>query len=182
MKQKTFEQKFWERVNKTDYCWEWTGAKYRYGYGKVMFNGKRVTTHRVSWELYYGKKPKLCILHHCDNPPCVNPHHLFEGTKAENNHDKFLKGRVAKGLSHGRYTKPWRTARGEKIGNSVTNEKTVRRIRKLYVPKRGSLVELSNRFDLPKSTIFNIVSRRTWKHVDDNRSSTAPKTPTVSAV
>lgn len=83
---------FWERVHKTRTCWVWTGPKNRDGYGCVSGN----RAHRYSWELINGKIPKgLSVLHRCDNPPCVNPKHLWLGTQTDNVMDMVAKGRCA---------------------------------------------------------------------------------------
>lgn len=159
-----FKNRFFNKVKKTDTCWNWIGAKNRYGYGKIMVNGKRVLAHRLSWEIHRGSIPDLCVLHRCDNRKCVNPFHLFLGTIQDNVRDCVNKGRVAKGKNHGRFTKPENTARGCSIGNSRLNDHLVRKIRNSYI-KNKSLVFLSKKFKVPKSTIFNVVSLRTWKHV-----------------
>jgi hypothetical protein len=90
------EAHFWARVNKTDDCWLWMGSRnaLRYGYGVYGKGGKYA--HRLSWEIHHGRPipPGMNILHRCDNPPCVNPDHLFLGTQADNVVDMVRKGRA----------------------------------------------------------------------------------------
>lgn len=87
--------RFWARVEKTSNCWLWTGTKSKSGgYGLLSVNGKYVRAHRFSFELHkkaLGHKMEAC--HHCDNPPCVNPEHLFEGTHRDNMLDMKRKQR-----------------------------------------------------------------------------------------
>lgn len=82
-------------------CWEWQAACYktRMGYGAFGV-GKRVeAAHRVSFTIHHGPIPKgKCVLHTCDNPKCVNPHHLVSGTYRDNNLDMRLKDRAARKL------------------------------------------------------------------------------------
>jgi hypothetical protein len=76
-------------------CWLWTGSSNGNGYGVMRINNKQQGAHRVAFELFVGPiPPGLMICHKCDNPPCVNPHHLFAGTALDNNRDMFAKGRA----------------------------------------------------------------------------------------
>jgi hypothetical protein len=95
----TIEQRFWAKVRKRDGCWEWTGAKNADGYGMIGVNGvghkRHAPAHRVSWELHYGHIPTgMWVLHHCDNPPCIRPDHLFIGDRSANMKDCAAKGRL----------------------------------------------------------------------------------------
>ena len=96
-------QRFWNKVNKespikshmTTPCWEWTAANTFMGYGTIKIEGKTRATHRLSWEWAHGipvPKGKF-ICHRCDNPPCVNPDHLFLGDNSGNIEDCVAKGR-----------------------------------------------------------------------------------------
>ena len=91
---RSIEDRFWEKVDKRgpDECWPWIAGHHSFGYG--VFGPK--TAHRVSYELEYGPidSPKLVVCHRCDNPPCVNPAHLFLGSQRVNMQDAKSKGRT----------------------------------------------------------------------------------------
>ena len=159
-------------------CWLWTGASGTRGYGHIRKNGKMLKAHRVAWTLYRGAIPEgLCVLHHCDVTSCVNPGHLFIGTHTDNMRDKERKGRAnhASGLRHGRYTKPWRTCRGdahharriplffagERNGRAKLTKADVLAIR---VDPLGCL-RASRKYGVSKTTIQKIRKRLLWRHI-----------------
>lgn len=91
-------KRFWTKVNikNIEDCWEWNAFKTKkFGYGAFRLNGRMHNAHRISWLLSRGEIPAgICVLHKCDNPPCVNPAHLFLGTQADNVKDCKAKGRT----------------------------------------------------------------------------------------
>lgn len=83
--------------NKATGCIEWQGHTVKGGYGRFYFNGRTQGAHRAAWLLMLGPIPEgMQVCHHCDNPPCCNPMHLFLGTVKDNAQDKARKGRATK--------------------------------------------------------------------------------------
>ena len=94
-------ERFWEKVNKTDTCWLWTGARLKTGYGSVKGEEKVERAHRVAYKLVVGPIPAGgMLLHSCDNPLCVNPAHLRLGDKRENTKDALERGQHVTGSRH----------------------------------------------------------------------------------
>ena len=145
-----------------DDCCIWTGYQKKDKYGLLMYQGRLEHAHRLAWVLTRGPiPPGLCVLHYCDNPPCVV--HLFLGTRADNNADKKRKGRhVSKyGDEHWTHQHPEVLARGEKHHGSKLTDDVVRRIRDsdLYDAAASRL------YGVTPGVIRLIRDRKAWKHV-----------------
>ncbi|MDQ1317135.1 MAG: hypothetical protein QG588_786 [Candidatus Poribacteria bacterium] len=99
-KRKSVEDRFWSKVDIKGLldCWEWTAKSIRgHGYGFICINQKKISAHRLSYEMAYGKIPDdLLVLHSCNNKKCVNPAHLRVGTNQDNADDRINKRRKTK--------------------------------------------------------------------------------------
>jgi len=156
------EDRFWDRVKKSDGCWEWQGRIEKNGYGSWGFYSRTWRTHRLSWTLRYGPIPDgLWVLHHCDNRKCVRPDHLFLGTLADNMRDAAVKGVMSAAVRKAWITHPdlWR---GEKHGRAKLTDNDVRAIR---ATTSVSQTELAHRYGVSQATIWRIISRKGWTHI-----------------
>jgi hypothetical protein len=136
---------FWSRVEKTESCWLWRGPVNRKGYGFVSRRhyGESLA-HRYSWLVYKGPVPLgLCVLHRCDIAACVNPDHLFLGTKADNNTDLYAKRRFAI---------------GEKNGQSKLTREMVAQIREA----QGTQRSIAEKFGISQSGVSRIKNLQVW--------------------
>lgn len=145
-------KRFWDNVEKSKGCWKWTGSLRR-EYGRIFANYKTISVHRFSYELHCGKIPKnKSVLHTCDNPPCVNPKHLFLGTHKDNMRDMIVKGRKRVGI-------------GEQSTNPKLTEEKVLEIRRLYKEENMTLYKIAEIFNVSFQNISWIINRKSWKHI-----------------
>jgi hypothetical protein len=141
------------KINEETNCWDWIGAKNRKGYGSLHFGGKTRIAHRMSYELYVGEIPSgLLVCHHCDQPECINPEHLFLGTDLDNSNDKFLKGRQ-------------RFLVGE---DNVTSKLTTFEIVEIKnMLKEGiGLTVIAKKYNTSRSNIDSIKKHKSWRHIN----------------
>ncbi len=169
----TIEERFWRYVNKDGPipsscpergpCWVWTGARnghtqWQYGVlGKTSCTDSASLAHRVSWELHVGPIPEgKLVCHRCDNPPCVNPAHLFIGGYIENAEDMMSKGRhpfCGDGHQH-----------GEKNKHSVLTDDIVREIRRRRDAGQKRR-QVADELFINWTTLSYVWYNRSWKHV-----------------
>lgn len=152
--------RFWAKVDKNGpvhpihgRCWSWMGCSRGKGYGQFSWNSKMGYAHIYSYILHNRKSPNgLFVCHHCDNPRCVNPKHLFLGTLQDNSADKVKKGRQPKGSKH---------------GLSVLNETQALEIRRRY--KKGCRINgqhaMAKELGASQTAIWRVLTGETWSHV-----------------
>lgn len=141
-------ERFWSKVKKGPKCWLWLGAIGNRGYGQIKFEGKVELAHRVAWTITHTPPGELCVLHSCDNPPCVNPSHLFLGTKQDNSDDMVNKGRS--------YPRD-----GQLNPNNKLTPEQINQIRNL----KGKLkqTEIANMFGIIQPHVSRILRGEAWK-------------------
>lgn len=132
-------------------CWEWQGFRDGKGYGRIALKGRTGgRAHRAAWQEAHGRPvpPGMHVCHTCDNPPCINPDHLFLGTPADNIADMDRKGRRG-------------AARGEASPSAKLTWEQVRIIRS----SAESAPRLAAQFDVSESLIYQIRTHNIWKEV-----------------
>lgn len=173
----TLPARFWAKVQKTETCWIWTGARLPHGYGRIreaLGHPKVVSAHRVSYEMHFGPVPDSQeVCHHCDNPSCVRPDHLFAASHKDNQRDMGRKGRsvwqrnpelVPRGDKHGTHTKPESVVRGVSHHKAKLTEADVLTIRTRHA-NGASLGVLAADYRVTKQSVLAVVKRRSWSHV-----------------
>lgn len=157
-KRRGLPEHFWAKVNREGPipahqpdlgpCWLWTGYCQEFGYGALRWIGKSRLAHPVAYELSTGSIPEgLFVLHHCDNPPCCNPNHLFVGTRYDNAIDAARKGRM-----------------GRKRPGVPLSEESIRAIRELA----GTMTQatIAAQFGITQTHAGRIIQRKHWSHVE----------------
>ncbi|OLL21598.1 hypothetical protein BKE56_015630 [Rhodococcus sp. M8] len=130
-------------------CWEWDGVKSnRSGYGIIQIEGRRVRVHRLSYEVHVGPIPDGMIVRHtCDNPPCLNPHHLQLGTQDDNMQDMKVRGRSSRGVAR-------------------SNHKlTDRQVMEINSRSSETSKSLAREYGVSEWTIRGIRTGKRWSHV-----------------
>lgn len=139
-------------------CWEWQGIKHN-GYGRTITGSRTdgtrhtVSAHRLAYETWNGSIPDgYEVCHRCDNPSCINPDHLFIGTRQDNINDRERKGRNVVKV-------------GEEQPRAKLTKKTVKEARWERAYKGTSFQKLADKYGVSKSTMQNAINGRTWKCV-----------------
>ena len=149
---------FWAKVAKKgpDECWLWTASRLKFfGHGQFWArkaDGKLMPepAHRSSWKINVGPIPEgMCVLHRCDVPTCVNPAHLFLGSRADNIADMVAKGRQARGES--------------KRGTRLTESQVVSM--RNAVAAGNPQIDVAAQFGISQGHLCQIVHRKVWAHV-----------------
>lgn len=145
----TFEQRFWSRVALTandQKCWNWLGSAERCG--RLSKGRKHIQAHVAAFELVNGYIPTNILRHTCDNPLCVNPNHLLEGTNADNSRDAMERGRIPV---------------GSRSGVAKLTEADIPSIREMR--KHATALKVAESFGVGRTTINAIIDGKTWTHV-----------------
>jgi len=144
-----------DRSGGPDACWPWRGARTKDGYGRLVVWGKTVGAHRYAFEVFRRVQlGRLMALHHCDNPPCCNPAHLYAGTAADNIADMIRRGR--QGQADGPSAMLKRAYKMTPASVLALREESAR-----GVPAK----DLAKRYGLSVAYTYNIIKGRQWVHL-----------------
>lgn len=133
-------------------CWVWVRSLTRGGYGQVWYRPRLYRAHRLSYMHHVGPIPAgLDILHKCDNPPCINPDHLYPGTKQDNSDDMVAKGRH-------------RSLQGEANPRAKLTEAAVQEIRKYWTDGMTQKA-IAPIFGVDRSLVSEVLAGKRWAHV-----------------
>ncbi len=190
------KKRFWSKVSKSDGCWIWIAGKDVDGYGYFKLRGKMFRAHRVSYLIQNGNitKEKPVIRHLCNNPACVNPVHLMDGTGQDNMDDMVKSGRQASGERNGSRLYPERRPRGnnhysrvsphlvargersyshkhpeirqgERNGKAKLTAVEVGAIREAYSKTKTTQKLLAVQYGMSECAIQRITSGKRWKNL-----------------
>jgi len=121
------------------------------GYPQCESDGQRYFLSRFVYEQCFGEIPEgLCVCHKCDNPPCINPQHLFLGTRKDNTQDMVKKGRNRNGILP-----------GESNGQSKLTSQQVL----VILNDSNSNNKIAAKYGVSKSTILRIKNRKSWRNI-----------------
>lgn len=153
-------ERFWAKVQRGEGCWPWLGCRCKAGKGYGRFGvkvGWVENAHRMAWELTFGPIPEgISVLHHCDNPGCVNPSHLFLGTQRDNILDAIKKGRAY--IPH---------FVGETHGSAKLTEQDVLCLRTLAALGDVNKSALAREYGVTQPAIRYAITGRSWRHLGD---------------
>jgi hypothetical protein len=149
-------EKIHARSNKLESgCWEWIGSILRNGYGCLGIDGRTEYSHRAAFIAFKGEIPEgHDVCHKCDNRKCVNPDHLFSGTRKDNMQDCASKGR----------TNRTHRVRGSQVAISKLTEADIPAIRALVISGK-TYTEVSKIYSVTRHSISNVINGHTWKHI-----------------
>lgn len=153
----SLRDRFWSKVEIAgpDECWEWKAHKMASGYGQFgLSKGVFHTASRVSLALVMPLAAGQVACHRCDNPPCVNPAHLFAGSQVENARDSVAKGRANR-------------VKGESHPSHVLTEEDVRHLRSLDFSRYGEMTRVAGEYGIAPANLKKAVNGITWRHVTD---------------
>lgn len=149
--------RFWARAVTGEPCWGWTGRVNEGGYGLIdsgrhgVKRDRPLLAHVVSWEIHYGPVPAgRFVLHHCDNPPCSRPDHLWLGTNDDNVADMVAKGRQS---------------RGERRHLAKLTDADVIAIRRRWAAGGVMQKTLAAEYGVSRSVVCEVISQKMWKHL-----------------
>lgn len=158
MTKKNMPEDFWNRVQKSqslDACWPWLGCEDGHGYGCLKYQGIVRKAHRLAWELANRvtlSNKDIFVCHHCDNPVCCNPAHLWIGSVIDNNRDAMKKNR---------------TCKGSRNANARLKEADIPMIFSRH--RRGESQRfIAKAYRVYQSTIGEVLRRESWLHVPIN--------------
>jgi predicted XRE-type DNA-binding protein len=140
-------KRFWSKTKRVGVCLEWQAGRTVDGYGRFHYQGKMELAHRIAWALTHGSMPILNVCHSCDNPACVEPAHLFEGSQKDNIADAVNKDRMSHAVRRNHKTIDW---------------SEVHQIRQLYAAGGVTQAQLASSFGVSQPQISRIVRERRW--------------------